>query len=364
MSEYFDIDIMFNLPNDKPLDKFLMQYDIVHIHKQLDKEGKIADLIKFLGIKLVVDVDDNYWLSPQHPMYASAKAEHWEIPIMNHLKKADLCTTTTPIFASQIAKECNKNVAVFPNAIDPEAEQFKPKDIRETDKIRFGLICGSTHLHDLKLMEGMLARIKPDNLKKIQFVLCGFDTRGNKTIRYADTGKVETRPIEPTESVWYEYEKIVTDKYKIVSPEHKDFLMKFIPQSDYPNHDENYRRCWTKDIEEYAVHYNNIDVLLVPLCDNNFNKVKSQLKVIEAGFFNKAIIASNFGPYTIDLKPMITKGNEYHEDGNALLCDFNKGAKQWAKYINYLVENPDKLEKLRENLHNTVKDTYNIATVC
>ena len=31
-----------------------------------------------------------------------------------------------------------------------------------------------------------------------------------------------------------------------------------------------------------------------------FNKVKSQLKVIEAGFHKKALIAQNFGPYQID----------------------------------------------------------------
>lgn len=364
MSDIFDIDIMYSFPKDVNLEAFLSKYDIVHIHKQLDKNCQIANMIKFLGIKLIVDVDDNYFLSPQHPMYASARAEHWEKPIMEHLRLADMCSTTTPIFAEQIKKQCNKNVAVFPNAIDTSMKQFQPIERKETDKIRFGLICGSSHLYDFKLLDGMISRIKPENLEKIQFVLCGFDTRGNRTIRYQDTGRVETRPIKPEESVWYEYEKIITDKYKFVSPEHKDFLMKFVPQSDYPNHDENYRRCWTKDIEEYADHYNNIDVLLVPLAENDFNKVKSQLKVIEAGFFNKGIIASNFGPYTIDLKPMMTKGNVYHEDGNAFLCDLNKGSKQWAKYINYIVENPEVLETMRKNLHDTVKDTYNIETVC
>ena len=30
--------------------------------------------------------------------------------------------------------------------------------------------------------------------------------------------------------------------------------------------------------------------------------MKSQLKVIEAGFYKKALIASQVGPYTLDLK--------------------------------------------------------------
>lgn len=363
MGDIFDIDIHIGFPNVENIETFLSDYDILHIHKQLDKDCKIIQMAKFLGLKIIVDVDDHWQLGSWHPMSASARAEHWEAPIIEHLKLADLCTTTTPIFAKEIMRH-NKNVMVFPNAIDPSMEQFKPKPT-VSDKIRFGLICGSSHLHDFKLLQGLVSKLKPEVIDKIQFVLCGFDTRGTRTIRYQDTGKIETRPIEPKESVWYDYEKIITDNYKIVSDEHKDFLMKFFPQIDYPKHnEEHYRRCWTLPIDDYAAHYNNIDVLLVPLEENTFNSVKSQLKVIEAGFFNKGIIASNYGPYTLDLNSMLTKGNEYHEDGNSILCDKNKGVKSWAKAITFLVEHPEALEKMKENLHNTVKDTYCIETVC
>lgn len=363
LSDIFDVDIRYEFPKDVSLEEYLSQYDIIHIHKQLDKECKIIDMAKFLGVKVVVDIDDNWDLGHWHPMAASARAEHWEIPIMNSLRKADLATTTTEIFADKIRKMCNKNVAVYPNAINPEEKQFIPQDTRDTNRLRFGIICGSSHLHDIKLLDGIISKLDKDTLDKIQFVLCGFDTRGNKTIRYQDTGRIETRPIQPEESVWTDYEKIITDNYKIISEDHKKFLKMFIQQSDYPNHDEAYRRCWTKDINEYATHYNNIDVLLVPLAENEFNKVKSQLKVAEAGFFHKAIIASNFGPYTIDLKSMITKGNEYHEDGNALLCDLNKGVKQWAKYIKMLANDPNMVKKLQDNLYDTVKETYRLDTV-
>lgn len=363
LSDIFDIDIRYEFPKDVNLEEYLKQYDIMHIHKQLDKECKIINMAKFLGVKVIVDVDDHWDLGHAHPMSASAKAERWDIPITNHLKLADLCTTTTPIFAEVIAKKCNKNVAVFPNAIDPTEKQFIPKDQKDTNRLRIGLICGSSHLVDFKLLDGVIAKLDKETLDKVQFVLCGFDTRGTRTIRYQDTGRVEQRPIKPEESVWYQFEQIITDRYKIVSKEHEQFLKLFYPQSDYPNHDEGYRRCWTKNINEYATHYNNIDVLLVPLAENEFNKVKSQLKVVEAGFFHKAMIASNFGPYTIDLKSMITKGNEYHEDGNALLVENGKGAKQWAKYIKLLANNPDMVKKLQDNLYNTVKDTYCVETV-
>ena len=104
--------------------------------------------------------------------------------------------------------------------------------------------------------------------------------------------------------------------------------------------------------------------MLVPLKENDFNNVKSQLKVVEAGFAHKAIIANNVGPYTIDLHSMIEKGGKINENGNALLIESSKNHKLWAKYITKLVEDRDMLKKLQDNLYETVKDTYSLDTVC
>lgn len=361
-SDKFDIDIRYELPNDIPLEKFFSEYDIVHIHKNLDNKCELINMIKFVGCKVVVDIDDHWSLGNDHPMSLTAKKEQWHLPVINHLKLADVVTTTTPIFAKEIKKH-NKNVYVFPNAIDPNDERFQ-LNTSKSDKIRFGVICGSSHLKDLELMQGMTAQLSKETLDKMQFVLCGFDTNGTRTIYHKDTGRVERRPILPEETVWYEYEKILTNDYKIVSEDHKRFLHMFAKDMNYSDLNEPYRRCWTKDMNNYYKHYENIDVLLVPLKENDFNLVKSQLKVIEAGFGHKAIIANNVGPYTIDLKSMIEKGGKINEEGNALLIDSSKNHKLWAKYITRLVEDRDMLEKLKNNLHNTVKDTYSLETVC
>ena len=360
-SDLFDIDITYEIPKIPYLEKFFTQYDIIHIHKQLDRNCELMKLMKFCGCKVIVDIDDHYDLGNDHPMSVTARIENWKEPIINHLRLADMVTTTTEIFKKELLKH-NKNVVVIPNAINPNEGQFIPKPTK-SDRLRFGIICGSSHLEDIKLLNGMTSMLPKDVIDKIQFVLCGFDTNGTRTFRNVKTREVISRPIEPKETCWYEYEKILTNNYSIVSQEHKDFLNKFIKGYEYPNIDEAYRRCWTKNINEYATHYNNIDVLLVPLKENNFNKVKSQLKVIEAGFFNKAIIAQNFGPYTIDLVPMIEKGGSINENGNALLVDSNKNHKQWAKYITKLVNDRDMLEKLQKNLHDTVKDKYSLDEV-
>lgn len=359
--DLFDIDIIYQIPSYIQLDKFFIQYDIIHIHKQLDRNCELIKLMKFCGCRVVVDIDDHYDLGNDHPMSVTARMENWKEPIINHLRLADMVITTTEIFKKELLKH-NKNIVVIPNAINPKENQFIPKPTK-SDRLRFGIICGSSHLEDIKLLNGMVSTLPKDILDKIQFVLCGFDTNGTRTYRDTKTGQITSRPIEPKETCWYEYEKILTNNYSIVSQDHKDFLNKFIKGIEYPNINEAYRRCWTKSINEYATHYNNIDVLLVPLKENNFNKVKSQLKVIEAGFFNKAIIAQNFGPYTIDLVPMIEKGGVINENGNALLVDSNKNHKQWAKYITKLVNDREMLYKLQTNLHNTVKDKYNLETV-
>ena len=355
----FDVDIVYSMPNGD-LEAFLKQYDLIHIHKQLDKQGKVMDMIKFLGIPVIIDVDDHFKLGDDHPMSLTAKKEKWHEPIINHLQKADYVTTTTPIFAN-VLKKYNKNVKVFPNAINPEEKQYAVSKNPGDGRLRVGIICGSSHLKDLQLLDGIAKQVNKD---KVHFVLCGFDTRGNRTIYNQETGEKTVRPIKPEESVWCDYERIFTDNYKTISPEHKDFLMKFIPNTDDPFVNEPYRRMWTRNIDNYATHYQNVDVLIAPLKENEFNGVKSELKEIECGFTHTAFIGQNFGAYTINLIPMIEKGGKINDNGTALLVDSRKNHKDWAKYINKLADDRDMLKKLQDNLYNFVKDRYSLDTIC
>lgn len=354
----FDIDIVASMPHEN-LEAFFRKYDLIHIHKQLDKECKIIDLIKFLDIPVILDIDDHYNLGDSHPMSLTAKKEKWAIPILNHLKKADYVTTTTPLFA-EVLRKTNPNVYVLPNAVNTEDKQFLLPKTQETEKLRVGVICGSSHLKDLELINGIAKQIDTD---KVQFVLCGFDTRGTTTI-YKPNGEVERQPIKPQESVWCKYEQILTDNYNNVSSEHKEFLDKFISKVDDPFITEPYRRMWTRDIHNYATHYANVDVLIAPLKENEFNKVKSELKVIECGFTHTAFIGQNFGPYTLGFKSMIQKGGNIDEDGIVLLVDSAKNHKQWAKYINKLAQDRSLLHKLQNNLYDFVKDRYSMDTIC
>lgn len=357
----FDVDIMYleDIPTND-IEDFLKKYDLIHIHKQLDKELRLMSTIKFLGIPVIVDVDDYYYLGNDHPMSLSAKKEKWHEAVIRHLEMADYVSTTTDIYAKELKKH-NKNVIVFPNAIDPNEKQYC-QEKNKSDKLRVGLICGSSHLHDIELLNGIAETAKQNS--NVQLVLCGFDTNGTRTIYHNDTGQVERRPILPQESVWFDYERIITDNYKYLSKEHRDFLLRFVKGVDDPFTNEPYRRMWTRNINQYATHYENVDVLLAPLKENDFNKMKSQLKEIEAGFTHTALIAQNFGAYTIDLVPFREFGGKINENGTALLVDSRKNHKDWAKNINFLAEHPEYVEKLKENLYNFVKNKYSLEKVC
>jgi glycosyltransferase involved in cell wall biosynthesis len=82
-----------------------------------------------------------------------------------------------------------------------------------------------------------------------------------------------------------------------------------------------------------------------------FNYVKSELKIIESGMKRKALIAQDFGIYK-----ELLKNNE-----TALLVSDNK--KGWYKVIKELITNPDLREKLANNLHDFVKDKYELKNV-
>ena len=75
------------------------------------------------------------------------------------------------------------------------------------------------------------------------------------------------------------------------------------------------------------------------------------------------MIASDFGPYTIDLTSAIERGGNINKKGNALLVDENKNHKNWLKYIKKLIKEPELVKMLQDNLYNDIKDKYNLTTV-
>ena len=356
----FHVDIEYN-PNINDLN-FWKKYQIVHFHRSIgqdyDKSVEFIKQLRSMGIIVIGDIDD-YWLpTKEHPIHQLIIQNKMHEKIVANLKAAEHVITTTELFANEIRK-FNKNVIVLPNAIDPIDSQFNEPTL-QSEKVRIGWLGGSSHLHDLKLLDGMVSKLSPLQ-NKLQYYVCGFDTRGSITEINQQTGERSQRPIRPEETVWVKYEQIFTDNYKIITPKYKSYLETFT-ENDYPGvENENYVRVWTRPVTTYAKNYSKFDISLAPIKNHIFNRMKSQLKVIEAGFYKKALIASNVGPYTIDLKHALKNGQ--FTDGNALLVNENNNHSDWAKNIKKLVENPNFITDLGERLYETVKDTYDLNKV-
>jgi glycosyltransferase involved in cell wall biosynthesis len=343
-------------------DNYWKKYQIVHFHRTIGQDydscPALIEKLKGMGIIVIGDIDD-YWLpTKEHPIHQLILENKLHEKIVKNLKASSYVITTTEIFADEIRK-FNKNVVVFPNAIDPNESQFKEPTL-PSDKIRVGWLGGSSHLHDLKLMDGTVSKLSSLQ-DKLQYFVCGFDTRGTVTEINKQTGEKVQRTIKPEETVWIKYEKIFTNDYKIITPKYKEFLDKFEDKEYLGWENENYVRVWTKPVTSYARNYSKFDISLAPIQNHIFNRMKSQLKVIEAGFYKKALIASNVGPYTIDLKHALNQGQ--FTDGNALLVDNARNHSDWSKNIKKLVENPNMIVDLGERLYETVKDKYDLNQV-
>ena len=358
--EDFHIDIVYDVVYDDL--EFFKKYQIVSFHRSIGPDFERANqlILKLneLGIATVGDIDD-YWMpGKEHPIHDVIRFNKINEKITANLKVAKYVSTTTSLFADEIMK-LNKNVVVFPNAINPKESQFR-EPTPESDRLRIGWLGGSSHLHDLQLLDQSFSKLGSIS-DKLQYVLCGFDTRGTVTEINSQTGEHVKRNITPEETVWASYEKIFTQKYTTISEDYKKFLEKYVQES-YPNENsEAYVRVWTRPVQSYAKNYSKFDVSLAPIKNHMFNRMKSQLKVIEAGFYKKAIIASNVGPYTLDLKHCLDHGN--FVDGNALLVDENRNHSDWAKFIDKLVKNPNMVKDMGERLYETVKDTYDLNVV-
>lgn len=364
-ADKFDVDVNMH-PDWKNIEE-LKKYNIIHIHKGLDQdqEGFWATIksLQDAGVKVLLDVDDAYWhIDQTHPTYHANR--HGNVPERTRktMQMVDGITTTTPIFEKECLKY-NKVVKVLPNGLDFDEPQVQSKKVpSKTGRLRIGFIMGSSHEPDLEIMRSTFGKFSWDD---VEVHLCGYDIRGTMTV-YQPDGTATQRPIKPEETCWHRFEQMVTENYRdcVVSPQYKQFLDMNIPDSEYPDVDnERYVRQWTKDVDNYLRHYDTIDVLLVPLRESTFNSFKSQLKLIEAAFKDTAVICSNFGPYTIDGVGLFEKGGVINEKGNVIFVDEGRNHKDWAKAIRKLVEHPEYIDLLKKNLKETILPKYNLETL-
>ena len=284
------------------------------------------------------------------------KEQNAQAFVEDQIREADAITTTTKFLANKI-KQFNPNVTIAPNSVNLKEQQWCSNK-KPTEKVRFLWGGGITHLVDLRLLKTAFQKLDKQILENAQMYLCGYDLRMNTP----QGMKID----DPNRSTWTFFESIFTNNNKwIRNPLHGAWLRTAVDNGrdnygymeEFKN--EFYQRRWTKPIMLYGTMYNEADVVLTPLKNNNsFNEVKSQLKVVEAGAHHCPIICSNYGPYTIDDIEGKVDGKQ---KGFLVDEDDPDSSTKWYDIMKFYVNNPDKIKEHGENMFEYVRDNYEIS---
>ena len=323
---------------DVEKDEIGKNFDIVCFHQCLFTSSFQEEVWKMIiyckkqyGTKFVLDIDDYWDYYNNHPAREACVFNMFPEKMMMNFKLFDYVTTTTEYFKDIISEYFPKDkIYVFENGISKYDEQFSIKK-NKSDKLCIGLTGGSSHTEDIKQLLEFPKYLTDKQLEEIELVFCGYDNKNAENVVIDETGKVVDRqPLADKDNWWVQTENKFKQEVK------------------------HYKRIETKDIMkgEFGKIYEDIDVLLVPLTNNKFNRCKSELKFIEAGFTNTAVISSKVIPYS--------NFGVNEED-----CLFVKEAtpQAWAKAIKKILRDKDLLKKIKDINSLRVKYSRNLEDI-
>ncbi len=289
--------------------------DIVVFHRpENDNYHRLADYIRAMGKKIVVDNDDTFKLDDYHPL-ANLDEGGYQMNLRKRnesvdsfVKHADMVTCSTE-FLSREYKKLNDNVIVLPNCVDPDDWDEPLRN--EGKKVRIGIIGSSSFVYDFEHVKDVIKGLNERD--DVQLFLFGL---GNKEHR------------KKNERV----SKLFKEDYKF-----------------WDSLDNIEWEPWCK-IHEYPTKLNEarLDFIIIPRKNNYFNRCKSNIKFLEAGMLEIPVIAESFdeAPY------------EEIEDGvTGILCKQD----EWEGKINEMIKYKEMRRKIGKNAKEYVLKNYNIA---
>lgn len=329
---------------DAEKDEIGKNFDIVCFHQCLFTSSFQEEVWKMIiyckkqyGTKFVLDIDDYWDYHKNHPAREACVFNMFPEKMMMNFKLFDYVTTTTEYFKNIIKDYFPEDkIYVFENAISSNDEQFSTKK-NKSEKLRLGITGGSSHTEDIKQLLEFPKYLTEKQLDEIELVFCGYDNKNAEKVTVDEIGKIISKEkLDDKDNWWVQTENKLKSEVN------------------------NYKRIETKDIMkgEFGKIYEDIDVLLVPLTNNKFNRCKSELKFIEAGFTNTAVISSKVIPYS--------NFGVNEED-----CLFVKEPtpQAWAKVVKKILRDKDLLKKITDinslrvkysrNLEDITKKRYN-----
>lgn len=281
------------------------------LHGTPDLVQQVYEGLTAFGAKVLYDIDDYWVLESGHPFYKDYTERKTAEVIRAHLRLADIVTTSTPHLAEKIYP-FNKNVVVLPNCPFLKYAQYTPDPSmeRDTEIVKFGWFGAAQHQEDIAIMQS------------------GLDLLGN--------------------------DRSLDGKYKIyLGGYHENQVyMDYERMMSWGGKNPNYGRIKSADVYSYVTGYNYINVALAPLRETTFNKLKSELKVVEAGYMRKPIICSDMVPYS----DVVRHGQ------NGFLVPHKK-PRNWYKHIRDLMHDKAMVKEMGEALHADMTKQFDINKV-
>jgi len=340
---------------DVSVDELLNDTVAVVFNRLIDMYGEhklIADRIRNAGAKVILDIDDFWILPDDHLLHYEWKRRNITWNTIESIRNADIVTTTHNYLADEI-KQHNKNVIVIPNAIDTNFAMYEPKPT-ESELVRIGWVGGICHEPDIMIMRQSMNKLWHDKAlkNKWQIQLCGYTKDDNREILvgYDPAGKPISRKLKYEEHTYNIYESVFTDNYKHLTEGYALSLVSDLDElGDWSR--QPYLRRRMLPIHEFAKYYNDFDIALAPLKASKFNRCKSELKMIEAGWMGKAVICSDIHPYTLIAK---------HEINCMVVGSENNN---WYKQLKKLISQPNMRKDIALELQLEVQTNYNLDKV-
>lgn len=289
----------------RTIDLFLISR--VWVTAPIEVIRSVTAVLKEHGARIILDIDDYWVLESGHSFYRHYLHTGMPEIIREQIKLADAITTTTSYLADKI-RPLNPNVHIFPNCPHELYGQFKPEPT-PSDKVRFGWFGSAQHTEDIETTRDAMQVLAADRTLEGKYML------------YLG-GWNENNPI------YNHYEEVFSANGR--------------------NH--NYGRIQAADIYSYVGGYNFVDVCLAPLRDTTFNKLKSELKIVEAGWMGKAVIASDLIPYS----DLIDHGV------NGFLV---RKPREWYKYMKAYINDPELAKQHGEALQAKVRELYKVEDI-
>lgn len=295
-------DIEGHITNIPPEEILAKHWDILLFNRISVMDNRFDDL-KSKGTKIVMDIDDDWILPPNHISYYeySNMAERIE----NNLRQADLVTCTNQRLFNR-CKKFNDNVLIFENAIPYGEHQFTEDKI-ESDKVRI-FWCGSvTHEPDLELLRNPFKRLLPHK-DKIEMVIGGYSDN-NELSKY----------------IWFKMWQHFTLSNKLPNQ-----ILKGL------------------DTTEYMKLYEQADIAVIPLEKSDWHGSKSNLKILEAAAKKIPVVCSYVEPYLHDVDAPVF---------------WVKNQSDWFTHLNKLILNKDLRNEYGEKIYQWAKGKYNFADI-